>query len=145
MDGMVTAAQNKPEALKDVPPPVEVREGSPFDYKQNCLLYVPRTLGAPTPGANTEYEDRVAAHIEKIVSYAKGRTFALFTSHRMLRAVEERLRDNTAYPLFVQGEMPTLRLVQSFVAAGNGVLLGTASFWEGVDVVGDVAGGRGCL
>lgn len=72
-----------------------------------------------------------------LVEAARGRTFALFTSHRMLQAVQERLWDKTDYPLFVQGEMPNARLVEAFKASGEGVLLGTASFWEGMDVPGD--------
>jgi ATP-dependent DNA helicase DinG len=55
----------------------------------------------------------------------------------MLQAVRERLWDRTDYPLFVQGDMPNARLVDAFKASGDGVLLGTASFWEGVDVPGD--------
>jgi ATP-dependent DNA helicase DinG len=54
----------------------------------------------------------------------------------MLQAVRERLWDRTDYPLFVQGDMPNARLVEAFKGSGEGVLLGTASFWEGVDVPG---------
>jgi len=115
-------------------PPVEVVEGSPFDHENNCLLYVPRHLGPPSSSA--EYVERVAEEVLELVEAARGRTFALFTSHRMLRAVHERLWDATDYPLFVQGSMPNGRLVDEFARAGNGVLLGTASFWEGVDVPG---------
>ena len=67
---------------------------------------------------------------------ANGRTFALFTSYRMLKAVHQYLLDKSDFPLFVQGEMPNSRLVEAFVKSGNGVLLGTNSFWEGVDVPG---------
>jgi ATP-dependent DNA helicase DinG len=114
--------------------PVEVVEGSPFDFQKNCLLYVPRHLGAPSN--SPDYVDRVADEVTRLVEAAGGRTFALFTSHRMLRAVQEKLWDATDYPLFVQGTMPNGRLVDEFVKAGDGVLLGTASFWEGVDVPG---------
>lgn len=118
-------------------PPVEVIEGSPFDYEKNCVLYVPRTLGAPGGAGDAEgYADRLADEVLAIVEAARGRTFTLFTSHRMLRAVESRLREKTDYPLFVQGEMPNGRLVEAFVRSGEGVLLGTSSFWEGVDVPG---------
>jgi ATP-dependent DNA helicase DinG len=125
--------------------PVEVIEGSPFDYARHCLLYIPRTLGAPSFGSfgnggggtdNDSYADRVADEVLALVEAARGRTFALFTSHRMLQAVRDRLWGRTDYPLFVQGEMPNARLVEAFAAAGDGVLLGTSSFWEGVDVPG---------
>lgn len=120
--------------------PIEVREGSPFDFERNCLLYIPRHLGAPTGGYgggdHGSYADRVADEVQALVEAAGGRTFALFTSHRMLQAVHDRLWGKTDHPLFVQGEMPNARLVEAFAAAGDGVLLGTQSFWEGVDVPG---------
>ncbi len=116
-------------------PPVELLVGSPFDYGKNCLLYIPRHLSAPSSAQ--EYTDAVAAEIVSLVEMAEGRTFALFTSHRMLRAVHDAIWDKTDYPIFAQGEMPPARLTDEFKKAGNGVLLGTASFWEGVDVPGD--------
>jgi ATP-dependent DNA helicase DinG len=67
----------------------------------------------------------------------------LFTSHRALKRVAEILREGLpapgggSWPLFVQGDSPRARLLDSFVESGNGILLGTASFWEGVDVPGD--------
>ena len=118
----------------DAEPPVEVIEDSPFDFEANCLLYVPRRLGPPA--SDDYYIDRVAEEVLNLVRAAQGRTFALFTSHRMLRAVRERLADATSYPLFTQGEMPNARLVEAFKESGDGVLLGTSSFWEGVDVPG---------
>jgi ATP-dependent DNA helicase DinG len=122
-------------------PPVEVREGSPFDYGQNCLLYVPRTLGGPVGGYGAQgggeaYADILADELLALIEAARGRTFVLFTSNRMLRAMHERLWDRCEWPLFVQGEMPNGRLVEEFVKCGEGVLLGTNSFWEGVDVPG---------
>ena len=118
--------------------PVEIIEGSPFDFEKNALLYVPRHLGAPAYGdGQTSYTDRVADEVIALVEASRGRAFCLFTSHRMLQAVRERLWDRTDYPLFVQGEMPNARLVDAFKASGDGVLLGTASFWEGVDVPGE--------
>jgi Rad3-related DNA helicases len=114
--------------------PVEILEGSPFAFQENCLLYVPRRLGPPA--SDDYYIDRVAEEVLALVRAAQGRTFALFTAHRMLRAVRDRLAHATDYPLFTQGEMPNARLVDAFKEAGNGVLLGTSSFWEGVDVPG---------
>ena len=122
------------DAPNDIPPPVEIIEGSPFDYQKNCLLYVPRRLGGYNPDAS--YTEDVAGEVLRLVNAAQGRTFALFTSHRMLSAVRDLLWDNCDYPLFTQGDMPNARLVDEFIKSGNGVLLGTASFWEGVDVPG---------
>lgn len=125
----------------EIEEPIEIIEGSPFDYAENCLLYVPRHLGGPAGGYGSggdahSYADQIADEVLALVEAARGRTFALFTSHRMLQAVRERLWDRTDYPLFTQGEMPNARLVEAFAAAGDGVLLGTSSFWEGVDVPG---------
>ncbi|MBC8104226.1 MAG: ATP-dependent DNA helicase [Cytophagales bacterium] len=120
----------------DTDPPIEVIEGSPFDYEQNCLIYVPRALPTPTRGEGEDFASGIASEVLNLVEAASGRTFALFTSHRMLKAVHQWLLDRSDYPLFVQGEMPNARLVEEFVKSGNGVLLGTSSFWEGVDVPG---------
>ncbi|HSF79517.1 MAG TPA: ATP-dependent DNA helicase, partial [Steroidobacteraceae bacterium] len=68
---------------------------------------------------------------------SRGRAFLLFTSHRAMRQVRELLPDRIPYPLFVQGEQPRSLLLEAFRQSGDGVLLGTASFWEGVDVIGD--------
>lgn len=127
--------------LADVPEPLEVREGSPFDFARNCLIYVPRHLGGPTGGYGgdsgaEDYATLLSDEVLALVEAARGRTFCLFTSHRMLTAVYERLQNDCDYPLFVQGEMSTSRLVEAFVQSGEGVLLGAASFWEGVDVPG---------
>ena len=67
---------------------------------------------------------------------SRGRAFLLFTSHRALREAAEALRDGP-WPLFVQGSAPRGLLLEQFRASGNGVLLGAASFWEGVDVAGE--------
>jgi ATP-dependent DNA helicase DinG len=83
---------------------------------------------------------RVMEAAEPVVSASGGRAFLLFTSHRALRAAAEWLRGGSAldaYPLLVQGEAPRDQLLQRFRELGNAILLGTSSFWEGVDVRGD--------
>ena len=71
-----------------------------------------------------------------IIQAVGGRTFMLFTSHRALREVAELLNGRLSYPLLVQGSAPRRELIERFRQAGNAVLLGTSSFWEGVDVRG---------
>ena len=66
-----------------------------------------------------------------------GRAFLLFTSHRALRQAADLLEERADFPLLVQGSAPKAELLERFVEHGNAVLLGTASFWEGVDVRGD--------
>ena len=72
-----------------------------------------------------------------VLQASDGRAFVLFTSHRALRRAAELLRTRVPWPLFVQGDAPRHRLLEEFRASGHGVLLGAASFWEGVDVAGE--------
>ena len=106
---------------------------SPFDYARQAMLYVPRDLPPP----NTEaFGAAAAARTIELLEITNGRAFLLFTSHRALREAATRLAA-TPYPRLVQGEAPRATLVDRFRATPNAVLLGTSSFWEGVDVPGD--------
>lgn len=106
---------------------------SPFDYAHCALLYVPPLL--PDPGA-ADYTERVVEAALPVLRASGGRAFILFTSHRALRIASECLKGRIDYPLLVQGRLSRTRLLEQFVNAGNAVLLGTGSFWEGVDVRG---------
>ncbi len=107
---------------------------SPFDYAGQTLLYLPS--GLPDPNA-PDYTARVIEAALPVLAASRGRAFLLFTSHRALRQAEELLRGRLDYPLLVQGEAPRSLLLERFRAAGDAVLLGTSSFWEGVDVRGE--------
>jgi ATP-dependent DNA helicase DinG len=115
---------------------------SPFDFTTQSLLAVPTDLVGPLePGDAFQRETaRVALEMAQMTH---GGLFVLFTSHRALQRVAEFLREEEGkgaglrFPLFVQGEGPRGRLLQAFVESGKGILLGTSSFWEGVDVPGD--------
>ncbi len=115
-----------------------LRIDSPFDHERQSLLYLPE--GMPDP-RSPEYVAAVIDTALPLIEAAGGGAFVLFTSHRALAqgAALLRARWNGAAPqrLFVQGEAPRERLLQEFRHDGNGVLLGTASFWEGVDVKGE--------
>ena len=106
---------------------------SPFDWPQQALCYLPQHL--PDPAARG-YGTALIAALRPVLEASQGRAFLLFASHRALREAAEALRDGP-WPLFVQGEAPRASLLQRFRDSGNGVLLGSASFREGVDVVGD--------
>ncbi len=106
---------------------------SPFDYSHQALAYLPKNL--PDPGS-ADYTERVLASVRPVIEAARGRSFILFTSHRALKRAAE-LLDDLPYPLFVQGTAPRHQLLTEFRESGNGVLLGAASFWEGVDVAGE--------
>ena len=112
---------------------------SPFDYATQALLYVPRGLPAPNTPAHT---DAVVDAALPLLAASGGRAFLLFTSLRALAQARERLaaalaRDGHTFPLLVQGEGSRSELLVRFRELGNAVLLGSASFWEGVDVPGD--------
>ncbi len=109
------------------------RWDSPFDYAHQALWFVPRGLPEPAdPGYNTSVLDLAC----EVVGYSRGRAFVLFTSHRALREVADGLAGRIPYPILVQGEAPRAELLRRFRDLGDAVLLGTASFWEGVDVPG---------
>jgi ATP-dependent DNA helicase DinG len=111
--------------------------GSPFDFKQQALLYVPGTLPAPPKAPDLGYVEKIAEEIERVLELSEGRAFLLFTSRKMMNEVYGFLSGHLPYPLFRQGEMPPARLLEEFRASGNGCLFGTQSFWEGVDVQGE--------
>lgn len=106
---------------------------SPFDFQSNGLLYVPAALPEPNSPSHT---DAVMDQAEHLIEASGGRAFLLFTSHRALQAAADRLRE-CEYPVLVQGQMPKRELLRRFRELGNAVLLGTSSFWEGVDVRGE--------
>jgi len=114
-----------------------VKIESPFDYARQSLLYLPR--GLPEP-ADPAYIDLMLRASLPLIEAARGGAFVLFTSHRALGRAAVVLRElwssDPPYRLYVQGEAPRERLLEDFRADGDGVLLGTTSFWEGVDVKG---------
>ncbi len=112
---------------------------SPFDYAGHALLYVPRKLPAPNSDLHTR---AVVDATLPLIRASGGRAFMLFTSLRAMRLAHELLREalrslDLDLPLLLQGEGSRSELLQRFRQLGNAVLLGSASFWEGVDVRGD--------
>jgi ATP-dependent DNA helicase DinG len=112
---------------------------SPFDFASNALLYVPRGLPEPNSAAHT---DAVVDAALPVLAASGGRAFLLFTTLRAMRRARERLA--TKLPelglelaLLAQGEGSRSELLERFRRLGNAVLVGSASFWEGVDVRGE--------
>lgn len=106
---------------------------SPFDYRNHCLLYLPE--GLPNPDSR-DYTHAIITASLPVLRASQGRAFMLFTSHQALKQAGDLLARLTDYPLYIQGTQPKSRLLEAFKLAGNGILLGTATFWEGVDVPG---------
>jgi ATP-dependent DNA helicase DinG len=115
-----------------------LRIPSPFDFSSQAMLYLPE--GMPEP-AQPGYVDAVIDASIPLLEASGGGAFLLFTSHRALAQGAARLRTTwdgaVERPLLVQGEGPRERLLREFREHGDAVLLGTASFWEGVDVKGE--------
>jgi ATP-dependent DNA helicase DinG len=111
---------------------------SPFDFATQSLLGVPTDL--PGHDAGWAFQEATARVTRELAEITDGGIFVLFTSHRALRSVARILREEGSgdrWPLLVHGESPRSRLLDRFTGSGRGILLGTSSFWEGVDVPGD--------
>ncbi|MBI1942659.1 MAG: ATP-dependent DNA helicase [Betaproteobacteria bacterium] len=108
---------------------------SPFDFERQALLYVPK--GLPPDPNDPGYTAAVIDAALPVLRASRGRAFLLFTSLRALKRAHQLLKDRIDYPLLVQGTGSRSELLVRFRALGNAVLLGAASFWEGVDVRGE--------
>lgn len=113
--------------------PVTASWQSPFDYGRQSLLYMP---SIPVEPSQAGYNSHVAEVARSVIEHSRGRTFLLFTSYRALHEVADALADMD-YPMLVQGSRAKNQLLAEFREHGNAVLLGTNSFWEGVDVRGE--------
>jgi ATP-dependent DNA helicase DinG len=111
------------------------RWASPFDFPQQALLYLPRGLPAD-PNAQ-EFTEAVIKAALPVLEASRGRAFLLFTTLRALRRAHELLKGRLPWPLLVQGTGSRSELLERFRSLGNAVLLGSQSFWEGVDVRGE--------
>jgi ATP-dependent DNA helicase DinG len=116
-----------------------LRLGSPFDYEAHARLYIPR--GFPKPN-EPEHAASVALLAAQCARALGGRTFVLTTTLRALQAIGDRLRaefegQGDSLQVLVQGQIPKRQLMQQFLAQPRSVLVGSQSFWEGIDVPGD--------
>ena len=107
---------------------------SPFDMQNQVVIYLPP--GLPEPNAPA-FSKAAAKEIEAILAITKGRAFILFTSYKNMREIYGLLKGRLPYRLLIQGEGPKHLLLEEFKQDVSSVLLGTASFWEGVDVPGE--------
>jgi ATP-dependent DNA helicase DinG len=123
-------------------PELEPRTGiypSPFKYREQAMLAVPTDIPAPNVDGAKHF-DAFARVVVDVASAADGGMFVLFTSHKDVRAMAAELRGrgrSVPWPLLVHGDESRDTLLDRFRNAGKAILLGTASFWEGVDVPGD--------
>jgi ATP-dependent DNA helicase DinG len=113
---------------------VERLWASPFDYASQALLYLPPLACEPRA---TGFEEALVAAALPVLEASRGRAFMLFTSFRALYRCADLLRAQSSFPLLVQGEAPRSELLRRFHTIDRAVLLGTATFWEGIDVRGE--------
>ncbi|MFW5926699.1 MAG: ATP-dependent DNA helicase, partial [Wenzhouxiangella sp.] len=106
---------------------------SPFDYPRQTRLWIPE--GMPEPG-DARHTEALLERVLPLLSAAGGRAFLLFTAHRALQQAAHWLRANTGFNLLIQEEAPRPVLLERFRTVPDSLLLGAASFWEGVDVPG---------
>ena len=111
------------------------RWASPFDFARQALLYLPK--GLPGDPNDAAFTDAVIEAALPLVEASQGRAFLLFTTLRALRRAHELLKGRLRFPLLVQGTGSRSELLSRFRQLGNAVLLGSQSFWEGVDVRGE--------
>ncbi len=107
---------------------------SHFRYGEQALLYLPPHMPDPrSPGFGGE----AVKTIVRVLEASQGRAFCLFTSYAQMREVYERLLQEVPWPLLLQGQAPRSALIEEFRQTPNAVLLGTSSFWQGIDVQGE--------
>ncbi len=111
-----------------------VKLASEFDYKRQAILYLPRRMPDPR---SADFTASAAREIIGILEASRGRAFVLFTSYASMRAVQALAEVELPYPMLVQGTAPRSALLEQFRMTPNAVLFATASFWQGVDVMGE--------
>ncbi len=116
-------------------PNAELILESPFDYQKQGILYMPRYLPDPN---HPNFLEALYQQVLPVLKASQGRAFLLFTSYRALHWFAEKLeQERLDFPILVQGDASKIHLLDSFKRKANAILLGTASFWEGVDVQGE--------
>ena len=104
---------------------------SPYDFRHNAVLFLPPALPDPR---EQNFGQALTDTILDVTDASRGKTFCLFTSHAMMENVYQLLKHTIKWPVFVQGQAPRQQLLEQFLHSENSELLGTSSFWEGVDV-----------
>jgi ATP-dependent DNA helicase DinG len=112
---------------------------SPFDYKNNCVLYLPKPPNKEVEDPNSEaWREWAKKQTLELVKLSKGRAFVLTTSTKNTVAIGEYLSKYSGFPVRSQSpELPNSKLIEWFKATENSIIVATASFWEGVSIEGD--------
>jgi ATP-dependent DNA helicase DinG len=111
----------------------QIDVGSPFDYESNALLYCAKDLPDPR---DDDYAEATARELEALIAAAEGRTLALFTSYRAMRAAHDYLEPRLPWPTLSQDQAPKPALIEAFMNDDHTSLFATMGFWQGVDLPG---------
>jgi ATP-dependent DNA helicase DinG len=117
---------------------VEFTAPQAFDHQHLAALVIPHDVPEPSP--ELEYYEAVALHLEQLIRYCGGRTLGLFTSYRSMQAAYDHL-SRQGYTVKRQGQLPNAKLVDALRQGDVHAILGTASFWQGVDIAGPALSG----
>jgi len=112
----------------------ELRLPSEFDFSRQAVLYLPPRMPDPR---SSDFTGAAGREVVEILKRTEGRAFVLFTSYATMRTVQAIAEMALDYPIFAQGTAPRTQLLRQFRETRHAVLFATASFWQGVDVVGD--------
>jgi ATP-dependent DNA helicase DinG len=112
----------------------ELRLASEFDYTRQAILYLPPKMPDPR---SPEFAGAAGRQVIELLKRSRGRAFVLFTSYAAMRAVQAIAEMALDYPILAQGTAPRSQLLRQFRETPHAVLFATASFWQGVDVVGE--------
>ena len=142
MRGRLGLGREALEEIDQAPEVAELSVPSPFDYDSQTMVGLPTDLARASSTSRRFLGDTVRV-VTEMASITGGGLFVLFTAYSAMNEVARLLRAAPAWrhPLFVQGEGSRARILADFVRSGSGVLLGTSSFWEGVDVPGEALRG----
>ncbi len=111
---------------------------SPFDYEKQMVLYTEKNLPEPN---NAAFPERIAGIIGEIVKIVGGNCLVLFTSYKMLKTVKHILQRNIPNRIFSQDELTASGALSAYMGNSGSVLMGTHSFWQGIDLPGDLLKG----
>lgn len=107
---------------------------SPFDYKKQSLLYLPDKLPQPS---EPSFTNKLMQAAIPVLQASEGRAFVLFTSYYAMHKAYDYLKQRLPFEMLMQGDLPKHQLLEKFRQTDHAILLGTSSFWEGVDVRGN--------
>ena len=115
---------------------IETVQPSPYDYRNNCLLYLSNKVPYPKQSSK-KYIDALTEEVERLIRAAHGHTAVLFTSYNVMGRVYKKLeKRGLPFPLF-KLERSTSNAIDRFKESGNGVLFAAGALWEGIDIPGD--------